>query len=238
MHFTLPVASQVRSTSSSDRSSSRTTSSSTDAFLVFLDGTQPNDQVTFDANNAAVQVGVLSLACTTADVNTAFARRVRADHHLTTTTAELAAGDHTLTFEVGDVNTILDSVAFIADLRAGRRRGRTPATTASGDYDHSGTVTVSDLFNFLDRWFEFRGSPTRPELDPGLPLTTASSAVDDLFGFPRRNGSPSLHPWRELIRMRHGPFPCRARAFASRTKTDPLEDGRPTSEPCSAVCSP
>jgi hypothetical protein len=96
------------------------TSQFTDAFLVFLDGTDRNDQVTFDAAGAAVQVGSSFEGLeTTADVNTAFAAPHALIHHLTTTTEELSAGPHTLIFEVGDVNDqILDSAAFIANLRA------------------------------------------------------------------------------------------------------------------------
>ena len=187
VHFTLPVASQVRfDFIFGSVEFPYYTSSFTDAFLVFLDGTQPNDQVTFDANNAAVQVGVSFAGLeTTADVNTAFAAPHGLIHHLTTTTAELAAGEHTLTFEVGDVNDhILDSVVFIADLRAQAGvEGTHPSDDCRGDYDHSGTVTVSDLFDFLDRWFiEFGLTDEDQELTADF-TDNGVVAVDDLFGF-------------------------------------------------------
>lgn len=99
------------------------TSSYTDAFLVFLDGT--TNQIVFDPLHNPVQVG-LSFASllTTADQNTAFADPHGLVGPLTTTTPVLAAGSHTLLFEVGDVNDhLLDSAVFIANLRtsSGRR---------------------------------------------------------------------------------------------------------------------
>ncbi|MBY0263591.1 MAG: choice-of-anchor L domain-containing protein, partial [Phycisphaerales bacterium] len=95
------------------------TSSYTDAFLVFLDGTLPTDQICFDSSGSPVQVGMSFAGLeTTADVNTAFAAPHALVHHLTTTTGVLAAGPHRLLFEVGDVNDqILDSAVFIAGLR-------------------------------------------------------------------------------------------------------------------------
>jgi hypothetical protein len=96
------------------------TSNFTDAFVAFLDGTLPADQIIFDASNNAVQVGSsFASALTTADTNSAFA-----DPHglmkLQTFTNVLAAGAHTITFEVGDVNDhILDSAAFISNFHAG-----------------------------------------------------------------------------------------------------------------------
>lgn len=89
----------------------------TDAFLVFLDGT--TNQIVFDPLHNPVQVG-LSFASllTTADQNTAFADPHGLVGPLTTTTPVLAAGSHTLLFEVGDVNDhLLDSAVFIANLR-------------------------------------------------------------------------------------------------------------------------
>jgi hypothetical protein len=97
------------------------TSSYTDAFVAFLDGTAPSDQVVFDASNNAVQVGTsFASALTTADTNTAFA-----DPHgllkLETFTEELAAGAHSILFEVGDVNDeILDSAVFISNFHVGQ----------------------------------------------------------------------------------------------------------------------
>ncbi len=96
------------------------TGSFTDSFLVFLDGTDPVNQITFDAAGNAVQVGSSFAGLeTTQDLNTAFSQPHGLIHHLTTTTARLNAGEHYLIFEVGDVNDhILDSAVFIADLRA------------------------------------------------------------------------------------------------------------------------
>jgi hypothetical protein len=94
------------------------TSNYTDAFIVFLDGT--TNQIVFDASNQAVQVGsTFASALTTADTNTAFA-----DPHgllkLQTFTDVLAAGDHSILFEVGDVNDhILDSAVFISGFHTG-----------------------------------------------------------------------------------------------------------------------
>ncbi|HET6489467.1 MAG TPA: choice-of-anchor L domain-containing protein, partial [Syntrophales bacterium] len=92
----------------------------TDAFIAFLDGTLPANQIVFDASNNPVQVGTsFSNALTTADTNTAFS-----DPHglvkLTTFTNTLSAGSHTLVFEVGDVNDhVLDSAVFISNFHAG-----------------------------------------------------------------------------------------------------------------------
>ena len=96
------------------------TSAYTDALLVFLDGTDPTNQIAFDQSQQPVQVGLaFSGVVETGDHNTAFASPHGLMGRLTTTTAVLAAGNHTLLFEVGDVNDgILDSAAFIANLRA------------------------------------------------------------------------------------------------------------------------
>ena len=132
------------------------TSRYTDAFLVFLDGTAPANQITFDANNKPVQVGRSFAALTmTTDANTAFAAPHGLIHHLTTTSPVLSAGPHTIIFEVGDVNDhILDSAAFIANLRTGTG---TPSTGSSEDcrcdFDSDGTVSVQDIFGFLAAWF-------------------------------------------------------------------------------------
>lgn len=126
------------------------TSSFTDAFLVFLDGTQPNDQVTFDSNGDAVQVGSSFAGLeTTSDQNTAFAAPHAVIHHLTTTTDVLKAGEHTLLFEVGDVNDhILDSAAFITNLRA---EPGTPGTDPSDDNrDCPGDVNGDNLTDGAD----------------------------------------------------------------------------------------
>jgi hypothetical protein len=96
------------------------TSSFTDSFLVFLDGTGPANQITFDSAGNAVQVGSSFAGLeTTGDKNSAFSNPHGIIHHLTTTSAMLADGEHFLIFEIGDVNDhILDSAVFIANLRA------------------------------------------------------------------------------------------------------------------------
>ena len=91
----------------------------TDSFLVFLDGA--GNQITYDALGNPVQVGTsFTNLLTLADTNTAFADPHALLPKLTTTSGMLAAGSHTLWFEVGDVNDhVLDSAAFIANLRTG-----------------------------------------------------------------------------------------------------------------------
>lgn len=117
------------------------TSQYTDAFLVFLDGTDPGSQITYDANHNPVQVGVsFADLVTTADQNTAFSDPHGLIHHLTTTTAELSEGDHTIVFEVGDVNDpILDSAAFITNFRA---EAGTEGTEPSEDVPEPGTLVL------------------------------------------------------------------------------------------------
>jgi hypothetical protein len=143
------------------------TSSYTDAFLVFLDGTGVHDQITYDANNKPVQVGVSFAGLeTTADVNTAFASPHALIHHLTTTTARLDAGSHTLIFEIGDVNDhILDSAVFISNLRVGTgREGTEPSEDPvhCGDADIAGLggsagpdgrLTIDDLIYYIGAFF-------------------------------------------------------------------------------------
>lgn len=98
----------------------------TDAFLVFLDGMAPANQIVFDNAANPVQVGAsFAGALTTADTNTAFA-----DPHgllkLQTFTDVLAAGNHSILFEVGDVNDhVLDSGVFLSDFHAGEGGGGT-----------------------------------------------------------------------------------------------------------------
>ncbi len=123
------------------------TSQFTDSFLVFLDGFDAAHQITFDAGGNAVQVGSSFAGLeTTADMNTAFSNPHALIHHLTTTTERLDSGDHFLIFEVGDVNDhILDSVAFISNLRAEPGAGGThPSEDCPGD------ANEDDLVNFLD----------------------------------------------------------------------------------------
>jgi len=107
------------------------TSNFTDAFLAFLDGTAASNQIVFDAAGNAVQVGTtFAGALTTADTNTAFANPHGLLPLQTFTAATLAAGNHTLIFEIGDVNDhILDSAVFITNLHAGTGQGGTNPTT-------------------------------------------------------------------------------------------------------------
>lgn len=105
----------------------------TDAFVVFLDGFGPENQITFDAAGNAVQVGSSFAGLeTTADLNTAFSNPHGLIHHLTTTSARLDNdGPHFLVFEIGDVNDhILDSAVFITNLRA---EAGQPGTEPSDD---------------------------------------------------------------------------------------------------------
>lgn len=137
------------------------TSQFTDAFLVFLDGLDRNNQVTFDANGNAVQVGSSFAGLeTTADQNTAFSDPHGLIHHLTTTTERLESGFHTLRFEVGDVNDhILDSVAFIANLRAedgpeGTEPSDDQTPECPGDVDGDEYVGLSDIAGVISAWGE------------------------------------------------------------------------------------
>jgi hypothetical protein len=104
------------------------TSSFTDAFLAFLDGTAVANQITFDAANQAVQVGAtFASALSTGDLDTAFGNRHGLLGPLTTISPILSAGTHTIRFEIGDVNDpILDSGVFINNLRT---TTGTPGTT-------------------------------------------------------------------------------------------------------------
>lgn len=90
----------------------------TDAFLAFLDGTDASNQIVFDNNGKPVQVGSsFESSLTKADVNTAFGDPHGLINSLTTTTNVLSAGDHTIWFEVGDVNDhALDSAVFLSNL--------------------------------------------------------------------------------------------------------------------------
>jgi hypothetical protein len=110
----------------------------TDAFLAFLDGTGESNQIVFDTNNKPVQVGSSFVSLlTTADTNTAFS----GEHGLMalkTFTNTLSAGNHTLTFEIGDVNDgVLDSGVFISNLRTGT--GGTITGTYDDDINDDGT---------------------------------------------------------------------------------------------------
>jgi len=102
----------------------------TDAFLVFLDGLAPSNQICFDGTGAPVQVGQsFDATVTTADVNTCFGGVHGFIPSLTTTTAVLAAGEHVLTFEIGDINdSDYDSAVFISNLRAVSSTGGSSGT--------------------------------------------------------------------------------------------------------------
>lgn len=103
------------------------TNNYTDAFVAFLDGTAVTDQIVFDASNNAVQVGTsFANALTTADTNTAFSNPHGLMKLVTFTFNQLAAGNHSIIFEVGDVNDhFLDSAVFISNFRAGEGGGGT-----------------------------------------------------------------------------------------------------------------
>jgi len=131
------------------------TSQFTDAFLVFLDGTQPENQITFDSAGNAVQVGSSFAGLeTTEDRNCAFSNPHGLVHHLTTTTEELSKGTHVLIFEVADVNDqILDSGVFIARLRAEAGvPGTEPTEDCLGDFNEDGIVDGNDLGTLLGAW--------------------------------------------------------------------------------------
>jgi len=131
------------------------TSQFTDAFLVFLDGTAPSDQVTYDNAGSAVQVGSSFAGLeTTEDQNSAFSNPHGILHHLTTTTPELSKGKHVLIFEVGDVNDhILDSAVFIANLRTGSgSTGTDPTEDCATDLNSDDIVDGADLGILLGNW--------------------------------------------------------------------------------------
>ena len=141
------------------------TGSFTDAFLVFLDGTDPQNQITFDAGGSAVQVGSSFAGLeTTADQNTAFSNPHGVIHHLTTTTGVLSAGTHTLIFEVGDVNDhILDSAAFITHLRTGTgTEGTGESNPCDEDLNNDDVIDGADLGVLLANW---GGDPANHEAD-------------------------------------------------------------------------
>jgi len=163
------------------------TSEFTDAMLVFLDGTDPTNQITFDANMQPVQVGVsFSGLVTTDDQNTAFANPHGLLGRLTTTTAMLAAGDHTIRFEVGDVNDdLLDSAAFIANFRAGAGTpgtdlsDRPPPLSMTGVQFQSGKnhVGLTWTNNDVDVVLESTGDLAGPWTAVSAPLSTNSNWI-------------------------------------------------------------
>lgn len=133
------------------------TSAYTDAFVAFVDGVAPSDQVSFDLNGSAIQVGQSFASLVTLnDSNTAFSNPHGLIRKLTTTTPVLEDGEHTIRFEVGDVNDgILDSAVFIANLRAEAGdpgTDQSPPDDCVADFDRDGAVTGSDLAMLLMSW--------------------------------------------------------------------------------------
>lgn len=163
------------------------TSEYTDAVLVFLDGVDPTNQITFDANNQPVQVGLsFSGLVATNDQNTAFANPHGLLGRLTTTTPMIAAGDHTIRFEVGDVNDdVLDSAAFIANLRTGagdagtEPSDRPPSLLVTGAQFQSGMYLVNLTWknNGVDVVLESAGDLTGPWATVSSPWSTNSNWV-------------------------------------------------------------
>lgn len=158
------------------------TSDFTDALLVFLDGADPTNQITFDTNGQPVQVGVSFAGLVeTDDQNTAFANPHGLIGPLTTTSATLAAGDHTIRFEVGDVNDdLLDSAAFIANLRAGSGSAGTQPSDRPPPLSMTGTQFESGLHEAELTWtnngvavvLESAGNLTGPWIPVSAPRTT------------------------------------------------------------------
>ncbi len=138
------------------------TDSFTDAFLVFLDERVSTNQICFDANDTAIQVGQsFANLVTTADNNTAFSSPHGMIVTLTTTTAVLDAGTHTLWFEVGDVNDmILDSAVFITNLRAEAGTEGTGEThnQCDADLDGDDIIGAADIAALLSEWGAQGGS--------------------------------------------------------------------------------
>lgn len=129
----------------------------TDAFVVFLDEKISSQQICFDTNGAAIQVGQsFANLVSTADGNTAFSNPHGMIRKLTTTTAVLAAGPHTLWFEVGDVNDmVLDSAVFLANLRAeGGNEGTGHVGNCDADLNADDEVGAADLALLLGVWGE------------------------------------------------------------------------------------
>ena len=110
----------------------------TDSFLAFLDGVQ----ISFDANGDPVGVGTsFSGLVRTDDNNTMFTGvGSSADAHgvipkLTTRSQTLDAGQHTLLFEIFDVNDeLLDSAVFISNFRLAANAGG-PVTEPEDEFE-------------------------------------------------------------------------------------------------------
>lgn len=130
------------------------TSQYTDAFVAFVDGMAPENQVCFDADGSAIQVGAsFASRVTTADRNTAFANPHGLIRNLTTTTPVLSAGEHTIVFEVGDVNDmILDSAVFITNFRAAAGDAGTGGSNCEADFNGDDAIGATDLAALLTAW--------------------------------------------------------------------------------------
>jgi hypothetical protein len=112
----------------------------TDAFFAFLDG----QQISFDANGNAIQVGSsFSSLLTTADTNSAFADPHALIGPLTTTSGTLAAGNHTLLFEIADTNDgSLDSGVFLSNFHTTSNSG---GPTTGGEVPEPATLALFGL---------------------------------------------------------------------------------------------
>jgi hypothetical protein len=118
VYFTLPAASAVKfDWAFGSVEYPVYTNQFTDAFFAFLDGTDAANQIVFDSNGNPVQVGAsFGASLIVNDTNTAFSNP-HGIMGLTTTTGTLAAGPHSLTFVIGDVNDhVLDTAVFISSI--------------------------------------------------------------------------------------------------------------------------
>ncbi|MCC6469764.1 MAG: choice-of-anchor L domain-containing protein [Alphaproteobacteria bacterium] len=113
-----------------------------DAAFAFLDG----QQIIFDANGNPVHVGTsFTSLLTTGDANTAFADPHAMLGRLTTTSGTIAAGSHTLEFQLADTNDgILDSGLFISNFRTTANSGG-PVTEPSDDVPEPGSLAILGL---------------------------------------------------------------------------------------------
>ena len=149
VHFTLSAASQIGfSFVFGSVEYPEFTDNYTDAFVAFLDGTAPGNQIVFDAANNAVQIGrTFTDFVTTEDTNTAFGDPHGVTQLQTFTIAELAAGNHSIIFEVGDVNdAFLDSAVFLSDFHAGAGGGGTNPIPEPTTFAVLGVGLLATLF--------------------------------------------------------------------------------------------
>jgi hypothetical protein len=110
----------------------------TDAFFAFLDGVE----IAFDGDGNAIQVGSSFVnLLTTDDTNSVFADPHGLIGPLTTILQTLAAGDHTILFEIADTNDgNLDSGVFISDFRTTTNTGG--PTTGGTDVPEPGSLAL------------------------------------------------------------------------------------------------